>query len=221
MDAKIYTKEGKSKGTITLPEEVFGLNWNADLVHEVLTSLATNARTPVAHTKDRGEVRGGGKKPWQQKGTGRARHGSSRSPIWVGGGVAHGPRNDKNFDRKVNKKVKSKALATILSAKLRDGEIIFIDTFGFAAAKTKDAVSVLRSLGAISGLEKLAQKKQNAALITIADKDVNVSKSFANIGKVAITEARNLNPIDLMKYKYLVIENPERSVEVIKSRLAK
>ncbi len=221
MKAKIYNSKGKESGDITLPEEVFGLNWNADLVHEVLTSLATNARTPIAHTKDRGEVRGGGKKPWQQKGTGRARHGSSRSPIWVGGGVAHGPRNEKNFDRKVNKKVKSKALATILSAKLRDGEIIFVDTFSISAPKTKDAVSVLSSIGAITGFEKFSKKKSNAALITIAGKDVNISKSFANVGKVMVTEARNLNPIDLMKYKYLVIENPEKSVEVIKSRLVK
>lgn len=221
MKTKIYSLKGKETGSIDLPEEVFGLNWNADLVHEVLTSLATNARTPVAHTKDRGEVRGGGKKPWQQKGTGRARHGSSRSPIWVGGGVAHGPRNDKNFDRKVNKKVKSKALATILSAKLRDGEIIFVDSFGMTAPKTKEAIAVLKSIGSIGGLEKFSKKKSNAALITIADKDMNVSKSFANVGKVAITEARNLNPVDLMKYKYLIIENPEKSVEVIKSRLVK
>src|SRR5947207_14998089 len=128
METTIYTKEGKKKGTITLPEEVFGLNWNADLVHEVLTSLATNARTPVAHTKNRGEVRGGGKKPWQQKGTGRARHGSIRSPIWVGGGVTHGPRADKNYFRKVNKKMKAKALYTLLSAKFRDGEVLFVES---------------------------------------------------------------------------------------------
>src|SRR4029078_6219347 len=98
----------------------FGLPWNADLVHQVISSLKTDARKPVAHTKTRGSVRGGGKKPWQQKGTGRARHGSIRSPLWVGGGVAHGPRNDKNFDRKVNKKMKAKALYTILSKKFKD-----------------------------------------------------------------------------------------------------
>lgn len=221
MEAKIYTKEGKAKGNITLPEDIFGLKWNADLVHEVITSLNTSARTPVAHTKDRGDVRGGGKKPWQQKGTGRARHGSSRSPIWVGGGVAHGPRNEKNFNRKVNKKVKNRAIATILSAKLRDGEILFVESFGLTTPKTKDAVSVLKNISAISGVESLSNKRANAALIATAGGDKNVVKSFANIGKVTVSEARSLNPVDLMKYKYLVIENPEKSIDVIKSRLAR
>lgn len=221
METSIYTKEGKQKGKITLPEEVFGLKWNADLVHQVIASLTTAKRIPYAHTKDRGEVRGGGKKPWQQKGTGRARHGSSRSPIWVGGGVAHGPRNDKNFDRKVNKKAKAKAIATILSAKYKDGEIVFIDSFSMSAPKTKDALLVIKNLGTIAGFEKFSSKRTNAAYIATTEKDKNVSKSFANIGKVLVSELRNINPIDLMKYKYLVIENPEKSVELIKERLLK
>ena len=124
METKIYNQKGKEAGKITLPEEVFGLPWNADLVHQVVTSMLGNARTPVAHTKIRGEVRGGGKKPWKQKGTGRARHGSTRSPIWVGGGVTHGPRNDKIYARKINRKMKAKALYTILSKKAKDGEIL-------------------------------------------------------------------------------------------------
>ena len=221
METTIYTKEGKVSGKITLPEEVFGLKWNADLVHEVAMSLATAKRTPVAHTKDRGEVRGGGKKPWQQKGTGRARHGSSRSPIWVGGGVAHGPRNDKSFDRKINKKAKAKAIAVILSAKLKDGELIFIDSFQMNAPKTKDAVSFISNFGKVAGLERISSKKTNAALIATMDKDANVTKSFANIGKVLVSEIRNVNVLDLMKYKYLVIDNPEKSVAIIKDRLTK
>jgi len=181
MTTKIYNSKGKEAGEINLPEEVFGLKWNADLVHQVLASLATSARDPIAHTKDRGDVRGGGKKPWQQKGTGRARHGSSRSPIWVGGGVAHGPRNEKNFDRKVNKKANSKAIATILSAKLRDGEIFFVDSLALTAPKTKDALTAMKGIASVSGFEKLATKRVNAALITTAGKDTNVTKSFANI----------------------------------------
>jgi large subunit ribosomal protein L4 len=221
METSIYTKEGKAKGKITLPEEVFGLKWNADLVHEVVTSLTTSKRMGTAHTKDRGEVRGGGKKPWRQKGTGRARHGSTRSPIWVGGGVAHGPRNEKNFDRKVNKKVKAKAIATILSAKYRDGEIIFVDSFGFSAPKTKEALQVMKNIAAVKGFEKVATKKTNALLVATSSKDKNTEKSFANIGKSFVSEVRNLNPIDLMKYKYLVIEDPDVSVGLIKERLVK
>ncbi|MCL5782115.1 MAG: 50S ribosomal protein L4, partial [Patescibacteria group bacterium] len=125
MEATIYNQSGKTSGKITLPEEVFGLSWNADLVHEVVRLMNSNARPNVAHAKTRGEVRGGGKKPWRQKGTGRARHGSTRSPIWVGGGVAHGPRNEKNYSRKINKQAKRKALFTILSKKFKDGEIMF------------------------------------------------------------------------------------------------
>ena len=97
MESPIYSIEGKKTGNITLPESVFGVRWNADLVKQVVDSLLSTKRKPVAHTKNRGEVAGGGKKPWQQKGTGRARHGSTRSPIWVGGGITHGPRNEKNY----------------------------------------------------------------------------------------------------------------------------
>jgi large subunit ribosomal protein L4 len=131
MDAKIYNQKGKESGKVTLPDAVFAMQWNADLVHQVAVGMMSNARDPIAHTKTRGEVRGGGKKPWQQKGLGRARHGSSRSPIWVGGGVAHGPRNDKNYTKKINKKMKTAALYSILSKKLKDNEIIFLDTLSF------------------------------------------------------------------------------------------
>jgi large subunit ribosomal protein L4 len=114
-------------GKTKLPEGLFGLPWNADLVHQVVVSMQSSARRGTAHAKTRGEVSGTGKKPWQQKGTGRARHGSRRSPIWVGGGVAHGPRKDKNYDRKVNRKMKDKALLTILSSKYKNGEVLFVD----------------------------------------------------------------------------------------------
>jgi len=220
MEAKVYNQKGAEAGKVTLPESVFGLPWNADLVHQVIVSMRGNDREAIAHTKTRGEVRGGGKKPWKQKGTGRARHGSTRSPIWVGGGVAHGPRNDKNFTRKINKKMKAKALFTILSKKMRDGEVLFVDSFDFAAPKAKDAKAVLSSLGGIKGFEKLNWRK-NAAFIGISKKSEAVSKSFGNFGNVEIDEFRNINPVTATSYKYLVIENPAEAVKMMETKLAK
>src|ERR1035437_4489449 len=122
METTLYTQDGKSAGAYEAPKEIFGLSWNSDLVNQVINSLRMSARSATQHTKDRSEVRGGGKKPWQQKGLGKARHGSSRSPIWVKGGVSHGPRNDKNTVRKVNKKLKAKAVNMMLSKKFKNGQ---------------------------------------------------------------------------------------------------
>lgn len=218
MEAKIFNQKGKETGKINLEESVFGLPWNADLVHQVISSITSSSRTPVAHTKDRSEVSGGGKKPWNQKGTGRARHGSTRSPIWVGGGVAHGPRNDKNYDKKINKKAKAKALATILSAKLKDNEIIFVDSLKFDLPKTKEAIDVLTSLSK-NGFDKLISKKKNSVVIALSSKEKNTEKSFSNLGNVTVMEARNISPLDILTSKYLLIENPEVSLESLKGRL--
>ena len=117
MEAKIYNQKGEIARTINLPEEVFGVKWRSDLVHQVVEGMRSNARSGTAHAKDRSEVRGGGKKPWKQKGTGRARHGSSRSPIWIGGGVTHGPLKDKNYKRKISQKMRVEALFSVLSRK--------------------------------------------------------------------------------------------------------
>ena len=168
MEATVYSLEGKKAGNITLPESLFGVRWNADLVRQVTDSMLSSARKSIAHTKNRGEVRGGGKKPWQQKGTGRARHGSTRSPIWVGGGVTHGPRNEKNYERKVSKNMKAKALSTILSRKFKEGEVLFVDEVSFTEPKTRE-----------------------------------------------IIEARNLSPLTLLKYKYLILENPDVSIKAL------
>jgi large subunit ribosomal protein L4 len=218
METNVYNQKGEAHGSIKLPESVFGVPWNSDLVHQVVHSMLTNTREAIAHTKGRGEVRGGGKKPWKQKGTGRARHGSIRSPIWVGGGVAHGPTNEKNFTRKVNKKMKTKALFSLMSKKFSEGEVVFIDNVTVAGAKTKAARVVLNSLATIKGFEKLATKKHNAALIAVGEVTNETKRSFRNMGNLLLIESRNLNPIDVLKYKYLVIVNPEASLRVIESK---
>ncbi len=220
MEATIFSQTGKSTGKISLPESVFGVPWNADLVHEIVRLMNSNSRNNIAHTKTRGEVRGGGRKPWKQKGTGRARHGSTRSPIWVGGGIAHGPRKDKNYDRKINKKAKTKALFSILSKKFKEGEILFIDEMNIATPKTKDAKNILLSLSKIKGYEKLATKKNNTAIVALNKKVVSIEKSFNNIGNISIEEFRNINPVSLLNHKYLIISNPAESIKILTDRKA-
>ena len=221
METKIYNQSGKEAGSYKLPAGIFDVAWNADLVHEVVRLMNSNARTPIAHTKTRGEVRGGGKKPWKQKGTGRARHGSSRSPIWVGGGVTHGPRNDRNYARKINKKTKDKALFTILSRKMKEGEILFVDQISLKQPKAKDAKVILSAFGSIKGYEKIATKKQNAALIAVDARSAAIDKSFRNFGNVSVEEFRNINPVSLMNHSYLIIVNPEKSLKVLESKTVK
>ncbi len=221
MEAKLYTQKGAESGKIELPKDVFGLDWNADLVHQVVTSMMSTARENIAHTKTRGEVSGTGKKPWQQKGTGRARHGSRRSPIWVGGGVAHGPRNDKNFVRKVSKKMKAKALFTILSKKFKDGEILFVESLSFAAPKTKEAKAVVTALSGIKGYERLSRRSGNLAWIGLNGKNEVASKSFGNIGTIETDEFRNINPVSALKHRFIIIENPKETLSLISGKLSK
>src|SRR3989344_2260366 len=138
MKTQIYNLKGESVGEIDLSDKIFNQKWNPDLVHQVLRVQLSNARSPWAHAKNRAEVSGGGKKPYKQKHTGRARHGSIRSPIWKGGGVTFGPRNDRDFSKKINKKMSRIALHSILSRKLIDGELRIIDSLEISQPKTKE-----------------------------------------------------------------------------------
>jgi large subunit ribosomal protein L4 len=218
MEATLYNIKGEKKGTVDAPASIFGVPFNANLLHDVVTSMQANARTPVAHTKDRGEVRGGGKKPWQQKGTGRARHGSSRSPIWRGGGITHGPRNDRDFSVKINRQARQKALLVALSRKWKDGEIIFLDTLEMGAPKTAEAKKIMDNLSKAG----FAMKKNNAALIALPARHTATAKSFANIGNVVVEEVRTLNPVNVLSSKYLIIANPEAAFETLgKKRVVK
>lgn len=218
MEAKIYNQKGKEVEKIELPESVFDVSWNPDLVHQVMMSMRANERSVIAHTKGRGEVSGTGKKPWKQKGTGRARHGSKRSPIWVGGGITFGPTNERNFSQKINKKMSVKALYTVLSQKLRDGEILFVDNLNIKEPKTKEAKEIFSSLSRVEGFGDILKKRKNSTFITTDSLDENIQKSFNNLGNVEVGEIRNLNIMNLLGYKYLVVSNPEKIVESLSAK---
>jgi len=220
METQIYNQKGEVVKKLKLSEEVFALPWNADLVHQVVVSMTSNQRDNIAHTKNRGDVRGGGKKPWRQKGTGRARHGSNRSPIWRGGGVTFGPTNEKNWSKKINKKMKVKALFTVLSQKLREGEILFVDDFKFEVPKTKEAQGVLNKLSKIKGFENIVTKKNNSAFVALGSRDENTEKSFSNFGNITMGELRSINPLDILGCKYLVITQPQESVDFLVGKLS-
>lgn len=185
-------KTNKPEGKIELPEAVFAEKWNPDLVHQVVLAIQANSREPIAHAKGRGEVRGGGKKPWRQKGTGRARHGSSRSPIWSGGGVTFGPQNDKNYTQKVNKKMRVVALFSVLSKKLKDGEIKFFEEFSEAEAKN---------------LRNEAKSKEVKTILLIPEfQNKKIKPIVRNSEKLDAMSPKSLNVYDVLKFKNIFIE---------------
>ncbi len=157
MKADVINLKNEKVGEIDLPEEVFGEKWRPILVKQVLDAQISNRRKPLAHAKNRAEVSGGGRKPWRQKGTGRARHGSIRSPIWIGGGKAHGPTKDKNYEKKINKKQRKVATLSVLSKKFKDGEIKFFDSLNIESPKTKLIV-----IGNLLHEDSLMMKIKNA-----------------------------------------------------------
>ena len=218
LELAIFSMDGGKVGTIALPDALFGAPWRSDLVHQVTTAMQANARQNRAHTKDRSEVSGGGKKPWKQKGTGQARHGSSRSPIWRHGGVTFGPRKERDYSEKINRKMRINALISVLSRKAKDDEIILVDKFSFAAPKTALAKSALLALAKGSAAASLAAKKKNAALLALAGYDGNAVKSFRNLASISTEETRNLNPVDVMTHKYLIIENPKAAFATLLAR---
>jgi large subunit ribosomal protein L4 len=217
MNAIIYNQKGAEAGTINLPEKVFAAKWRADLVHQVVEGMRSNKRAGTADTKDRGEVRGGGKKPGKQKGTGRARHGSTRSPIWVGGGVTHGPLAEKNYKRKISKKMRAQALFSALSKKLKDNEILFVDTLEMSKINTKMGVSAINNLVKAGNLKNINTKKPKI-LLALYERNEKSEKSFRNIPVLEIVFLKNLNPMDILNYKYLIIEKPKESAEFLENR---
>ena len=220
LEGKVYSAAGKEVSKLSLPEAVFGAKRNTDLVHQVVSAMRGNARAGTAHTKNRGEVRGGGRKPWKQKGTGRARHGSTRSPIWKGGGVTHGPRAEKDYTRSINKKMRVGALYAVLSEKFRAGEILFVEKLDLKDAKTKSGAKVVSALAKISGFERLAGKKKTA-LVALPGKDEENRRALRNLGVVELVSIKDINPVDVLDTRYLIVTAPEESVKMLASRSAK
>jgi len=219
MKANVFNQAGETTGEVTLPEAVFAVAWNPDLVHEVVVATQSNARAGTAQVKDRSAVAGGGKKPWRQKGTGRARHGSRRSPIWRGGGVTHGPTNAKNFTKKLNKKARRKALAVTLSRKHADGELMWVDELAFAEPKTATARKTLKALAEGTKKATLATKRHNAVLIALSKRDLAVERSFRNFGNVAVKPLKDVSTVDLLTYKYVLVTEPEKALVELGARV--
>jgi len=201
MKTDIYNLKNEVVGTVDLPESVFGAKWNQLLVKQVLEAQRANARAPWAHVKDRSEVAGSGKKPWRQKGTGRARHGMTSSPLWVGGGKAHGPRNDRDYSQKVNKKMKRAALFALLSKKFKDGEVKIVDTLSLATPKT-NVMAV--ALHAVLDMKKGA--KRYDALLVSAGVNTLIARSSANLLKTKAIDAASLNVYDILNHAHLLLE---------------
>jgi len=222
MFVKVYNQEGKEVDKAELPAEVFDVPMNKDLVHQVVVAQMANARQVLAHTKDRSEVRGGGVKPWRQKGTGRARHGSIRSPIWKGGGVTFGPTKERIFAKKINKKMKRLALLIILSSKARDKEMVLLDKLELAQAKTKQIMEVFNNLK--TKIKKDLTKGTLVVLSACLDEskrasDQKIIRAIKNIPKIKTIRADSLNVLDVLSYRYLLM--PQKAIEVIKKTYLK
>lgn len=209
MKVNIYNQKGEIVEEMKLPSEIFSVPFNENLVWQVAYCQLSNKRKPIAHTKDRGEVRGGGKKPWSQKGTGRARVGSIRSPLWRGGGVTFGPRKERNFEKKIPKKMKRKALFCVLSEKLRRNLVFFLDKLVLGEIKTKEMAQILENLKS-----KIEELKKGKTLIIIPQKDEKIIKSAQNIPKLEVKLAKDISVLDLLSFKNLIILKD--SIKVIK-----
>ncbi|KNF08020.1 50S ribosomal protein L4 [Gottschalkia purinilytica] len=200
----LYNVSGQQIGDIELSDAVFGVEVNEHVIYEVVKSQLANKRQGTQSAKTRAEVRGGGRKPWRQKGTGRARQGSIRAPQWVGGGVVFAPK-PRDYSYKVPKKVRKLAMKCALSSKVENSEIIVLDELSLAQPKTKDMVNILKSVN--------SAKK---ALVVMAEKDENVVKSANNIPGVETTLVNTLNVYDILKYdSFIITKEAVKKVEEV------
>lgn len=202
----VYNADGVAVSKKELPGAIFNIPVKEDVVHFAVTVQQSNERAGTSHTKTRGEVRGGGKKPWRQKGTGRARHGSIRSPIWKGGGVVFGPRTDRNWGLRINKKVKRAALRMVLSDKAQNGALVLLEALAFDAPKTKEAIGLLARL-------PLASARKTRIGVVVPLRLPEVSRSMRNLPHVRILSPHRLNIVELLTCKKLVV--PLKSLDEI------
>jgi len=194
MKLNVYNKEGKKIEELNVSESVFGLKRNDDLIHQVFVSIQANQRQPLAHTKTRGERAGSGAKPWKQKGTGRARVGSIRTPIWKKGGIVFGPRKDRNYKKKINKKTKAKAIAMVLSGKVEEEELRIVDKLDLVEKKTKEMSRLIENL-----------KIEGKILMAFIAEEKNLRIYSRNINKITNTLTNQLNVSDMLRNKYLLM----------------
>ena len=200
----LYNMEGKVVGDIELSENVFGAEVNEDVLYLAVESYLANQRQGTQSTKTRSEVRGGGIKPWKQKGTGRARQGSIRAPQWIKGGIALGPK-PRTYTIKLTKKVKRLALKSALSSKVIDNNVMVLDEINFSEIKTKNMVNVLNNL-----------KLETNALIVLGDKNENVVRSAKNIPNVKTAYVNTINVYDILKYnKFIVTKEAAAKIEEV------
>ena len=203
----LYNIKGKEEGSFDLNDAVFGVKSKMAVIHQVYTALMANAREPWAHTKNKGEVRGGGKKPWKQKGTGRARHGSIRSPIWKGGGVTFGPLKYRNYKQKINKKMNQQAVRMCLSDKILSNKFAVLEDL-ISEGKTKAMVELRNAL---PGAKK-------TVLWLVPKSDAMIKRATNNIPKLDLQLASNVNVVDLLHHQYVVAT--KAAAKILEKRLA-
>ncbi len=214
LKIKVYNQSVEAVKDLELTAKIFGVKANNELLHQAVVAQMANARQVLAHTKDRSEVAGSGKKPWKQKGTGRARAGSTQSPIWIGGGVTFGPTKNRNFKKKINQKMKQKALFMALSDKLATNSLVILNNLEFAEYKTKQFNALLTDLE-----KKVLDNTRRNILIVNEAKEEKAKYSGRNLKGVKIINLENINLVDLLNYKNLLLT--EAVVNILTERYNK
>lgn len=207
MNLPVYNQSGEKVGTIRLSAEIFGVEPKIELIQAAVRGILASLRRPWAHTKNRGEVSGGGKKPWKQKGTGRARAGSIRSPLWRGGGIIFGPRKERNYEQKINRKVRDKVLLMVLSDKAINNKIVVLEEIKLENNKTKEFNEIIKKL-------PIGDQK---CLFVYHPEEVDLVKVARNIGNIKVLLIENLNILDILKYDYCLMS--KKTLKEIEQKL--